>query len=65
MDDPSYQACIRSLWNIAEHLNLIDMAELRRCAEQHGTADDISLIDQLNKTRRLLPPHHHRRQLPE
>lgn len=55
MDRESYEALIGSLWSVAEHLRSVELGEVRQCAEVHGGAAELELIDQLREVLPRLP----------
>lgn len=62
VDSASYQACIRSLWAVAEHMQAIDLSELQQCAERSGTEEERRLVKVIRRMARHVPkPPAHRR----
>jgi hypothetical protein len=62
MDRASYQACIRSLWAVAEHMRAIDLHELQQSAETVGTEEERRLVEVMRRmVRHVPPPPGHRR----
>lgn len=58
MNPTIYAIQIRSLRQCVEHLHTIDLNELDRCAEFHGTAEDRALIAVVQRCLIALPRIH-------